>query len=372
MTSQTLIDFPSQIEALDQAKHLDSRIREHGRSSNELQARIANLLLELDERGGALLLGYADIGAYGRAALDYSQRKTRDLVTTARRLRSQPLLREEFEKGAIEWTKARTAAAAVELDPGNEASWRDRALSLSSRQLEIEAAHARGEDPKEWLMLTLTPEELADINDAIQAIRQERRGEAVTNEAALAEICRRAVKHGSEPVGGPSHRVVINVCADCWKRSREGSEGPIPVAPAHAEAMACDSELLDVRHGPARLRRTIPRRIANFIEGRDRGRCRVPECRNRAYLERHHEGGFLQVGHDPGRMFLLCDDHHISRHQGRITVKIADGVAWFFRLDGVCLGDGFRLDNGLPVPCSRGQVIHTTEPSRSTAGSDPP
>lgn len=355
MTIQTQIIEPTRLEALERAKQAVLEIRQLALNVNLNQARIAYMLAELEDTRGYSLLGHADVSALGKAELDYSRRKTRDLVATVKRLESLPEMRERFQKGDLEWTKARTASAAAILDPTAEHEWVVMATELSNHELERAAARARGEDPRVWLTLTLTEEQLADINEAILAIRRERPDAEVTTEAALAELCRRAVKHGSEgsaPAGGPRHRVVITVCADCKATTREDAEGPVAVAPSRAAVMACDSEILDIREGPASLARSIPPRVANFVDARDRGRCRVPGCTNRAYLDRHHEGGFLEVGHDPDHVFLLCDNHHRARHAGDFVVTIEDRVVRFFRLDGVPLGDGFRLDDGHAVPGS--------------------
>ena len=135
---------------------------------------------------------------------------------------------------------------------------------------------------------------------------------------------------------GSGYRIVLTTCGDCKKTTRETREGSIEVDPKTVERIACDTEILDIRKGPAALSRTIPPKIANFVAARDKGRCRVPLCKNRGYIDRHHEGkgGWHEVGHDRRRILLLCTRHHGARHLGQLGIDIvADGFR-FFLADG--------------------------------------
>jgi hypothetical protein len=337
------------IAALANARRIDAAIRVLGQNKNRLKAEISFKLLEMHRADGARSLGHGDIGDYGHAALDYSRSHTRQLVTMAEQLESLPLLRADFVEGKLPWTKVRTAAAAATSDPGSEALWHARAHDVSNAELERMAAEARGEDPVIRMRLSLSPEQASDIDDAVRAITQEHRGESMTQEAALAEICRRMLQGAAKPLGGPRHRVVLTVCTDCKKTTREGREGPVRVSSESAATVACYTELLDIRNGPGDVGRTISRRTTNFVEARDRGRCRVPGCRNRVFLNFHHEGGWLNVGDDPSRIFLMCERHHRARHFGQLNVEIKDNVVRFFLADGSPHGDGFRLDDGTTV-----------------------
>ena len=77
-------------------------------------------------------------------------------------------------------------------------------------------------------------------------------------------------------------------------------------------------------------------RITARIKRRHGGRCAVPGCRNRI-IEAHHEDGWRR-GHGPERCLPLCPAHHKQRHQGWLTLALADGRWTFFRKDGTWLG----------------------------------
>jgi len=84
----------------------------------------------------------------------------------------------------------------------------------------------------------------------------------------------------------------------------------------------------------------VPPRIRNYVEARDRGRCQAPGCRNRGYLQLHHEGGWRR-GHDPDRLLLLCDEHHRQRHRGELQIEGNAGEGFRFSLaNGACVGRG--------------------------------
>ena len=56
----------------------------------------------------------------------------------------QPLLREAFEAGQVDWTKAVLASRAIEQEPEREAYWLKAAQELKSRALEVKVAGKTG------------------------------------------------------------------------------------------------------------------------------------------------------------------------------------------------------------------------------------
>lgn len=47
----------------------------------------------------------------------------------------------------------------------------------------------------------------------------------------------------------------------------------------------------------------------------------MPGCKNLGHLHVHHEGGRLNVGHDPEHMTLLCTAHHPDRHRDKFEIQ---------------------------------------------------
>ena len=133
----------------------------------------------------------------------------------------------------------------------------------------------------------------------------------------------------------PSTTVVLHRCADCKRTTTEGRHGTIAVPEEAYEMHRCNSATLDVRDGPGRVTRTIPPRTANQVLARDRFRCRVAGCKNRTWVDIHHEGGRAVVGHDPAAMMVVCTYHHMELHRGHMRCEISGETIRFFRRDGV-------------------------------------
>jgi hypothetical protein len=322
-----MIHGRSSLSKLEEARRLDGEICDLHRKRNQLVIEIAERLEIMEACGLAGALGFANVTGYAERKLGYSSSKTRALIAIARHLRELPVVREAAVAGDVPWTKLRHVVAVA--TPETQGLWLEKARRLSNRELERAAVKFHGEDELEKLTLELTPQQVADIEEAARAVWKEQ--PKLSFGAAVAEACRRAVAGG---VGGSKYRVVVTTCADCGAASRETRDGPVEVAKAELERVKCDAEVVDVRHGPGRMNRTIPPRTKRFVEARDGGRCRVPGCVNRAFVEIHHEGGFRRVGHDPARMLLLCSSHHGQRHDGQLRLSVKAGEVEFALADG--------------------------------------
>ncbi len=325
--------------------------------------KLAELLLSMAERELHRSLGYESVFTYARRVLGFSKRKTRDTLEIAKRLPELPVIAERFRAGDLRWTALRTILPAVKRE--NEHEWLEKVSALPVHVLEREVAKATGEPMKVRVTYEFTEEQNAWVEDAVTAVLKERKGSADVA-AALAEVCRRALAGGT--VGGPRTRVGAppsrpkggrggrHVCAECEKATRETREGPVEVSKPALEEAACDAELLDIREGPSAICRTMPPKVARFIDARDHGRCVVPGCGNRGFVARHHEGGWREVGHDPARAYVICFQHHTDRHLGRLLVELAGGAAAFRLADGSPLGAPVAL-----VSCPRGPREPTPE-----------
>lgn len=67
---------------------------------------------------------------------------------------------------------------------------------------------------------------------------------------------------------------------------------------------------------------SIPPAVRRHVFHRDRGRCVVPGCTFGGFLDAHHlcpraEGGT----HDTKNLVMLCGNHHIDLHLGRISIE---------------------------------------------------
>jgi len=317
---------------LEEARRLDVEIRDRHRERNRLIVEIAERLARMSERRLDRALGFECLQAYARVVLGYSASKTRALVAIARGLGELPEVEAAARAGEVPWTKLRHVVSVATRETQGE--WLKKARVLSNRKLEVVVAHALDREIVERMLLELTPGQRADIDALYVAMQKEQPG--ISLSAAVAEGCRRAVV-GQGQAGGARHRVVVKVCGECERASRETREGSIEVSKAELERAACDSEIVDLRRKPVVKRRTLPPSVANEIDARDDGRCRVPGCSNVAFIERHHQGGWKNVGHDPAHMFLACDAHHAAIHDGALHVKIVHGEPRFTLADGTPL-----------------------------------
>lgn len=66
------------------------------------------------------------------------------------------------------------------------------------------------------------------------------------------------------------------------------------------------------------------RACREIVRARDKGRCRVPNCNEREYVEMHHivpRSRSSKLKWDPRNNCLLCRGHHGLRHAGKIDIK---------------------------------------------------
>ncbi len=317
------------------AHEVDERMAFLVTQKNRVVAEMILLVHEIERDRLFRPLGATSVTDYMRRRAGWETSKTAKVVALARKLEHLPRLREALLGGRVAWTRAYIASQVATSETDTE--WTEKVLTLTNEELEAERARAEGRPVVQRVTLNVSPEQLAAVDLAVTAVRSESPTRELAFGDAVAEACKRVVEGGG--AGGSTARVVIHCCADCHKATREGKNGPVEISPAELETLACDAEVVDVRKGKARLSRTIPPRIRNFVRARDHGRCRVPGCKNRAHVNFHHEGGWLTVGHDPLSVYMICVGHHHAIHDGDLVVrKLAPGRFEFLRLDRGSLG----------------------------------
>jgi hypothetical protein len=295
---------------LERAMDVDARLKELVKRMRGAEAEVARALLEMKRRGLYKRLGYSRISDYAEVELDLRRGKAKDLVEVAARCEELPKVRAAFEAGELPWTKARQVVRVATV--ATEEHWLNEARMLSNRGLESAVARAKGEAPKVRVTLELTPQDAADLDEAIRRLREER-GSAVAVGAAVAELARRAM---GAPVERPGYQVVIQQCATCGAASRDARGGAIEVAAEELAAAKVDAEIVDLTAGDTGVvKKTITPAERRAVIARDRGCCVL--CGTRAWLHIHHvraEGGV-------GALSLLCSGCHKGLvHAGHITL----------------------------------------------------
>ena len=310
-------------QRLAKAKALDLEIKELHRRRNKDRVLLVTRLAALKEARGYLSLGFPSVQAYAKSRLGWGAGKVRALLSLSTRLPQRPLLREAFEAGELDWTKAVLACRATEHEPEREAEreaeWLRAAGELSSRQLEAKVAEASGVSEEErrspWTF-ELNALERATIEAGLTALRSE--GLGLELGAALAELVRRSLQGGS--AGSSRVRFLLDQCTDCGKTTHPTADGDVSVSSAVADRLRCDSETHDVRVKPARVSSTIPPSVKNAVLARSKGICEFPGCGLRAWLEVHHGRG-RGKGHDMDWLFHFCAGHHKAPLKGQCESK---------------------------------------------------
>ncbi|MEZ6187328.1 MAG: HNH endonuclease signature motif containing protein [Planctomycetota bacterium] len=311
-------------EITEHLRTLVVRYRKH-------EAEIAQALVTVKRERLYALLGYASLSAYALGeGLVRSKSKVSDLVSIIEGSEDLEDIRESYLAGELCYSKARELVKFA--TPETQGELLQLAPHRTSDELR---AMATGKPPKRRRTLSLTPEESAEFDQLLAALRKEL-GRALTDSEAVLELIRR----GSDSRGGeaPRTRLVVSLCPGCEVATSESREGSVPVPAAAVAAARCNGEVHDLRDEDNQVTRAIPARVRRRVLDRDRQRCRVPGCPSLYGLELHHEDGWVR-GHDPERIVTLCDAHHRVRHEGALRIEaLGKGEFRFSLLDGTELG----------------------------------
>jgi len=275
-------------------------------------------------------LGHATIELYAAEGLGLSPGKTQQFLRLARALDALPQTRAAVQAGRLSWTKARTVAAVA--TPRTETRWLQVAAARSSRELEdaIRKSRARGRRERDRLRtkrgqaaltlapaattppaamllgrpattrppepphpvempvnlgLRLDPVAYARFERLLERLRKQGRRESRADLvlAGLAALAASTEETRTRETTSPPCQIVAYRCEAC----NTTTVGGRPVAPAAADALACDA----VRISPDRLtpnRASIPPSVRRAVLARDGHRCTTPGCNARHFLEVHH------------------------------------------------------------------------------------
>ena len=337
MTTAALAQDATSVQM--RARELDLELRGCVRDQIALDARIAVLLFEMQEHKLWRQLNCSSLTDYGRRFLGYSSTKTSDLLQIGRR-RDLPELIEALEEGAFGYKVAGEIARVA--TPEDVGEWIEKGKELRLSELRAEA---RGEDPRERVVLDLLQEQFRVFDSGVEFVRK---GGGPWDVAAIvalvfADFLERHANGGGggadDSARAPRNdrfRVHVDVCGECGKGSQETSRGTVPLRGSELERVCCDVEVLDLREAGGRVTRTIPTRVRNWVWGRDRGKCQVPGCGLRGGIEIHHLDPWWE-GHDAGRMLVLCGEHHDQVHDGLLGIEGREGE-WSFAGGGIPLG----------------------------------
>ncbi len=289
-------------------------------------------------------LGYASLELYATEGLGFSRNRFFQFARLADDLDRLPRLREAVVSGEIGWTKAQQVARVA--TAASEDRWVAKAATVSRRELEAEVKQARAKarqrragrvapqlafdepaaeaptpaaDPPTTLTLRLDGLQLARYEALVERAHKlglvppgaSREEVLLAGLAALvegdAELRRRNSRNSL-----PGTQIVVKRCPACEQATVVTSQGEKALAPAQAEALACDAQ---VREDDGPNRATIPPSVRAKVLARDGHRCTTPGCRATRFLEVHHvtprsEGGTNRIEN----LTTLCSRCHRFAH----------------------------------------------------------
>jgi hypothetical protein len=308
-------------KGLETAREMDARLKTLATTARAAEAELAKALLEMKRRGLFKWLGYSRVQDYAEVELDIAKGKAKELVELATKLERLPKIRDAFEAGELEWTKARAIARVA--TTGSEEEWFAEAKSLTSRALERRVARAKDEPVTVRIVLELSRSDAADLDLAVRKLREER-GEAISTSEAIPELARRAM---GSPVEKPGYQIVIHECPSCESAARDAN----PVSKEELAAAKVDAEILDLRGSPTgEFKHTIKPTERRAVIARDRGQCVL--CGVKSWLHIHH---VVRRDGDPAVLSLLCSACHKQViHAGYVEIELKNGRREFRLADG--------------------------------------
>jgi 5-methylcytosine-specific restriction endonuclease McrA len=312
---------------------------------------------QVEERRLYRELGYSSAFAYAEAELELDPHTIAEMLRTARCLKDLSRLAQAAAR--IAPSKLREISRVCV--PATEAFWIQMAGSRTYREIEkMVAITPRGGLPPVVRGSGIQPD--ANPHIPSEAGLQIQTGKAAGKEcgrrdraAALRHLAEsflarsRKVEHESATPSAP-FRIVIHEAPTHAVAWVEGPAGARFVSPEKVEEARCCGEMLDLRQGSAvdplrptrdekttprdgdeekcvpaepRLKQAIPPSVRRMVYERDRGRCTVPTCTNRAWNHLHHIRPRSNPGsnHTPQNLTLLCSACHAAVHEGRLFVE---------------------------------------------------
>jgi len=331
----------------------------------------------LISEGHHVRLGYAKAADYAADVLDLEPRAVAELLRFGRRLPHLPTLSRALDAGELDWTKAREILRIATGD--NEAAWVERAKTRTCRQLErdIAAAPIGGAPPatndapddalppagpaRRRVVFEMEAPDEERLRRALALLRAQTdlRAHEAEDGALLAAMADAVIRRAEDaerpaavpasavgappdddepthaapppapaaplPATGARYRVVLEHCPTCATTTMRGRD----VSETIVEEANCDTEILDMRPGPAQghVTRTIPPATRRMVLHRAGWACEVPGCtrppeQNPLWLDVHHstpraDGG----GHALRNLGALCGVHHRATHAGYLAVE---------------------------------------------------
>ncbi|MBL8621153.1 MAG: hypothetical protein JNK64_07605 [Myxococcales bacterium] len=327
---------------------LDQTLRQLARRRAALDVEEARYLRQARAEGLHRRFGYGSFFEYAERVLGYAPAVTRERMRVADALATLPKLHAAMAAGDLAYSAVRelTRVATTE----NEAEWLDAAATRTVREIEDMVSGRRlGDAPDDARDPALLLHERRFLLSAatlgayvkVRDVESKACGRALTDDEVMALLCAERLAGTTAPdpaARRPQYQIALSQCPDCAKGWIDVAGQAIELSATEIAQASCDAELLGRVDGeaPPRVTKTIPPRVRRAALRRDRGRCRVPGCRNARFVDLHHVVPRAKGGdHRPTWLATMCSAHHKAAHDGRLLVtKDSRGRLRFAHADG--------------------------------------
>jgi hypothetical protein len=339
------VEFASGGNAEPSWKMLHERVVSFAKARAGLEWEEGRLLCDAQRAGVHRRLGFASFSEYVERHFGYNGRLVKEKLRVAQALERLPQTSEALRAGELNWSAVRELTRVA--TPETEGAWLESSRGVTVRQVE-EMVSGRGpgdlpSDPadpklrKYNIHLELCAETRALFVEALAALRRQA-GEALDDDAAMLMMSRQVLATlGSQSAdsGRAGYQVQVNICKKCKHAEQIGNGEAHPIAPAVAEMVLCDAQVIDASdptHVGQKAKTTIPRAIRRLVMLRDNRRCVVPGCTNSTFVQAHHLTARADGGrHDPDNLGCLCCAHHRAVHDGRLIVEGRPSTGLLFK-----------------------------------------
>jgi hypothetical protein len=292
--NESLPSYPK-LSIAELHRRLEKAVQDYQRS----EKLICFYLMQIKRRRGYKDFGFANMEDYALELFGFSPSKTRQLLALARKLLALPKVTEALARGAIGWTKA--SKVAMVATAKDEEEWVDKAVNLSTRQLErqIRDQLQPGGSSVNWF---LTGEQSAVVARAMEICRR-MCGEEIDPGRCLELICGEFLAT-YEYMGEQEVEIQEAVSAEEAEAAcPEGDELPPPTPVPYTKTQL---EVLE----------------------RDLYRCQYPGCSVMCGLHVHHIVFRSHTGkkrraesNSPPNLITTCFVHHRMLHAGNIGLS---------------------------------------------------
>ena len=314
---------------------LDRRLRRLARRRAADDVEEAACLRRARAEGLHRRFGYASFYEYAERVLGYTPGVVRERMRVADALVGLPKLRAALTAGEVPYSAARQLTRVA--TGATEEAWLAATARARVREIEDMVRGRRLGDPPD-----APPDPAARLHErrflltgaalgayvAARARLETACGHPLTDSEVMEALCAASLAGtaATDPATRPPpYQIAITRCADCARAWVDAAGQSIELSATELARASCDAELLGRVDGdaPPRATKTIPPRIRRAVLRRDRGRCRVPGCKNARFVDVHHvvprgKGG----DHTPSRLAAMCSAHHQAAHDGRLKVDL--------------------------------------------------